>query len=164
MSGGNNTPATPLINTLVTMYVNTAIDPLTEANIKDNVWFADTNGDITDDNDNQGNVSNYTTMVTGQGNITWVGAVQDIRNNPNDYVLITDVVIKPGNPGKISISKEPSPSQGIGNNTHVSGRVTGNHNLTPFGYTIKFTVGRVDSSGNRTTSNELNIDPRIQIN
>ncbi len=151
-------PATPLTNTLITMYVNTAVT-LTEENKKDNVWFADTDGDIV--NDNGGNVSNYITDVFKNGNVTWVGAVVDIRANLSDYVLITGVVMSNGNQSKINITGMPS-TPGNGNITHVNGRVNGEPSPMPMEYTISFEVGRVDSEGNRTKQ-DLSIDPQLRI-
>lgn len=152
-------PATPLTNTLITMYVNTAVS-LTPTNIEENVWFADTDGDII--NNNGGNVENYLTEVTKNGNITWTGAVQDIRNNPSDYVVIQNVTISNGNQSKININLEPSSPAG-GNITHVNGRVTGNQSPLPFKYSIYFRVGKIDSNGVRTW-NDFKIDPRLIIN
>ena len=151
-------PATPLKNTLVTMYVNTAV-VLNTANLKENVWFADTDGDIV--NNNGGNVTNYLTKVTKNGNVTWTGAVQDILNNPSDYVLIQNIVISNGNQSKVNINLEPS-TPANGNITHVNGRITGNASTTPFEYTINFRVGKIDSNGLRTW-NDFEIDPRLII-
>jgi pSer/pThr/pTyr-binding forkhead associated (FHA) protein len=159
MSGGNNTPATPLTNTLVTMYVDTSV-ALTPTNIKDHVWFADTDGDIV--NDNGGNVSNYLTDVVKNGNVTWVGAVQDIRTYPSDYVLITNIIMSNGNESKINIDLMPS-TPGNGNKTHVNGGAIGQISPLPLEYTISFRVGRVDSNGQRTW-NDFSIDPKLRIN
>ena len=154
-------PATPLTNTLITMYVNTAVS-LTPTNIKENVWFADTDGDIV--NDHGGNVANYVTEITKNGNVTWTGAVQDIRNNPSDYVLIQNITISNGNQSKVNINLEPS-SPANGNITHVNGRVSGNPSdpLIPFKYTIYFRVGKIDSNGLRTW-NDFEIDPQLRMN
>lgn len=152
--------ATPLINTIVTLYVNTAAN-LTPSNIQANVWFADTDGDTA--NNNGGNVQNYLTEVTKNGNITWVGAVLDIRNNPSDYVTI--IGITPSNDAdgrnKLNISHEPSAPAG-GNVTHMSARVTGNASPIPFEYSIEFMVFKIDSTGKRTW-NTFTIDPKLKI-
>ena len=122
-------PVTPLINTVVTLYVNTAGD--LNSDLINNVWFADTDGDIA--NNNGGNVDNYLTDVTKNGNITWVGAVLDIRANPSDYVTITEITTEPDADGrdKLNINHEPS-TPANGNVTHMSARVTGNVSLLPF--------------------------------
>lgn len=151
-------PATPLKNTLVTMYVNTAV-VLNTTNLKENVWFADTDGDIVDNNG--GTVTNYLTEITKNGNITWTGAVQDIPNNPSDYVLIQNITISNGNQSKMNINLEPSSPAG-GNITHVNGRVNGNPSPLPFKYTINFRVGKIDSNGIRSW-NDFQIDPRLII-
>jgi hypothetical protein len=151
-------PAAPFTNTLVTLYVNTAV-PLTEENIKENVWFADSNGDTANSHGQGGTVTNYLTDIVKNGNITWVGAVQDIRTYPNFYVIIQNITIGgTGNQNKININLEPTPN----GNTHVNGRVTGNPSATPFEYTIFFRVGRVHSDGTRNW-NDFNIDPRLRI-
>jgi len=151
-------PATPLKNTLVTIYVNTDVD-LTQNNIKSKVWFADSDGDI--ENDHGGNVENYMTEVTKNGNVTWTGAVKDIQTYPNYYVLIQNIVISNGNQSKINIDLEPSSPAG-GNITHVNGRVNGNPSPLPIEYTIHFRVGKIDSNGQRTW-NDLYLDPRLKI-
>lgn len=151
--------AAPLTNTLVSMYVNTSVS-LTPTNIEQNVWFADSDGDIV--NNHGGNVANYVTDVLKNGNITWVGAVQDIRTYSGDYVLITGVVMSNGNQSKVNIDLMPS-TPANGNKTHVNGRVTGNASPLPIEYTISFRVGRVDSNGQRTW-NDFSIDPKIRIN
>ena len=152
--------ATPLINTVVTLYVNTAVN-LTPSNIQDNVWFADTDGDTA--NNNGGNVQNYLTEVTKNGNITWVGAVLDIRNNPTHYVTI--IGITPSNDAdgrnKLNISPEPSAPAG-GNVTHMSARVTGNASPIPFEYSIEFVVFKIDGNGQRSW-NTFTIDPKLKI-
>lgn len=153
-------PAPPLTNTLITIYVNTAVT-LTQNNIKDNVWFADTDGDIIDDHGTGGTVENYLTEITKNGNVTWVGAVQDIRTYPSDYVLITGIDMSNGNQNKINLSAMPS-SPANGNPTHVNGRVTGNASPLPMSYSISIKVGRIDSNGQRIT-HDLTIDPRLRI-
>ena len=152
--------ATPLTNTLITLYVNTAVS-LNSNNIKDNVWFADTDGDIADANG--ATVGNYLTEVTKNGNITWVGAVLDIRNNPSDYITITEITPVEGadGQGKLNISQEPS-NPANGNVTHMSARVTGTASPLPFEYSITFVVWKIDSNGERTW-NTFTIDPRIRI-
>lgn len=152
--------ATPLINTVVTLYVNTAAN-LTQSNIQDNVWFADTDGDI--NNNNGVTVSNYLTEVTKNGNITWVGAVLDIRSNPSHYVTIMEITPSNDADGrnKLNLSNEPSAPAG-GNITHITARVTGNASPMPFEYSITFVVGKVDSSGQRTW-NTFTIDPKLKI-
>ncbi len=152
-------PATPLTNTLITLYVNTAAN-LTQANISDNVWFADTDGDII--NDHGGNVANYLTEITKNGNITWVGAVQDITTNPSHYVVIEEITTDADGRDKLNINHEPS-APANGNVTHMSARVTGNISPLPFKYSITFVVGKIDSSGQRTW-NTYTIDPRLIIN
>lgn len=151
-------PATPLTNTLVTMYVNTAAN-LTQSNIKDNVWFADTDGDIV--NNHGGNVANYLTEITKNGNITWVGAVQDIISNPSHYVLIEEITTVADGRDKLNLSHEPS-APANGNVTHMSARVTGNASPLPFKYTITFVVGKIDSNNQRTW-NTFTIDPQLRI-
>ncbi len=151
--------ATPFINTVVTLYVNTAGDLIN--NLEENVWLADTNGDIA--NNNGGNVGNYLTEVTKNGNITWVGAVLDVRNNPSDYVTITGItpINDADGRNKLDINHEPSiPANG--NVTHMSARVTGNASPLPFEYSITFVVGKVDGNGQRTW-NTYTIDPKLKI-
>ena len=152
--------ATPLINTVVTLYVNTTGDLINH--LEENVWFADTDGDV--DNNNGGNVSNYLTDVTKNGNVTWVGAVLDIRANPSDYVTIIEITPVAGADGrnKLNISHEPS-APANGNVTHMSARVTGNASLLPFEYSVTFVVGKIDSNGERTW-NTFTIDPKLRIN
>ena len=154
-------PAPALVNTLVTLYVNTNPDGgLNQQNVIDHVWMADTDGDVVDNN--AGNVANYTTSVQKNGNITWVGAVINIRTRPSDYVLITGITLSPGNGNKINLSNEPS-SPANGNCTHVNGRVTGNATVNPFEYRINFKVVHVSDNGGRNEI-DLCIDPKIQIN
>ena len=152
--------AEPFTNTLVTMYVNTAI-PLTPGNIEENVWFADTDGDTVDSHGQGGTVENYLTDIFKNGNVTWVGAVQNIQAYPSDYVLITDVVMSNGNQNKINIDLMPSTPDN-GNKTHVNGRVRGEPSSLPMEYCISFRVGRVESNGQRTW-NDFTIDPRLRI-
>lgn len=149
-------PSTPKTNTIVTLYVNTGFPGLSQNNIRDHVWMADSNGDIVDNN--AGNVANYTTGVLSKGNITWVPAVINIRTDPSDYVLITDVVINPDSSGKVNISKEPTAN----GPTHVNGKVSGNPSSTPFEYRIYFTVSHVEN-GIRKPLQSLYIDPKIRI-
>lgn len=146
--------ATPLINTLITLYVNTAVD-LTPSNIEANVWFADSDGDT------GGTCADYTTEITKNGNVTWTGAVQDIKTYPKHYVVIEEVTISEGNQSKVRTTGEPS-SNPNGNITHVNGSVNGNPSPDPFSYTIMFNVSKIDSSGVRTW-NTFTIDPRLII-
>lgn len=144
----------PKINTLVTMYVNTEASGLSQANIEDHVWMGDSNGDI--DNNNAGKVKDYSTGALPNGNVTWVPAVINIRTAPEDYVLITDVVMSDDNDSKIKISKEPDKDYP----THVNGKISTNAtNGETFQYKIYFTVYRGTQDGLN-----LYIDPRIQIN
>ncbi|MBT8260906.1 MAG: hypothetical protein HKO92_07715 [Flavobacteriaceae bacterium] len=150
-------PATPLINTLVTLYVNTAGD--LNNDLENNVWFADTDGDVA--NNNGANVSNYLTEVTKNGNITWVGAVKDITANPTDYVTITGITPLGDLRNKLSISAEPS-NPANGNVTHVNARVTGNASTDPLEYSITFVVSKINNLGERHW-NTFTIDPKLRI-
>lgn len=154
-------PTTPLINTVVTLYVNTAGD--LNSDLKNNVWFADTDGDIA--NNNGANVGEYTTVVTKNGNITWVGAVLDIRNNPSDFVTVIGITPEDtaDGRGKLNINHEPSnPSNG--NVTHMSARVTGEASPLPFEYSITFVVWKIDSNTGQRVWNTYTIDPKLKIN
>lgn len=144
----------PKINTLVTMYVNTEFPGLSQGNIENHVWMGDSNGDV--ENNNGGNVADYSTGVLPNGNVTWVPAVINIRTAPKDYVLITNVVMGDDNDGKINISLEPDKKLP----THVNGKISNNvNNGQTFEYKIYFTVYR---DGKEDLN--LYIDPRIQIN
>jgi len=148
---------TPKENTLVTLYVNTGVPGLSQGNIVDHVWMADSNGDIVDNN--AGHVRNYITGVLSKGNVTWIPAVINIRNDPSDYVLITDVKISSGNDNKITISKMPTSKDP----NHVNGKVSGNPGGDPFEYRILFTVSHVGNDGKRKPPQHFYIDPKIQI-
>jgi hypothetical protein len=147
-------PATPLTNTLVTLYVNTSVE-LTNNNIEENVLFADSDGDT------GGNSTDYTTNITKNGNITWTGAVQDIKTNPKHYVLIEKVTLSAGGKNKLNLNDEPS-SPANGNVTHINGRVTGNISDDPFSYSITFKVSQINSNNQRTW-NIFTIDPQLRI-
>jgi len=151
-------PTPPKKNTIVTLYVNTAFPGLSQNNIEDHVWMADSNGDIV--NNNAGRIANYTTDIIKNGNVTWVPAVINIRTDPSDYVFITDVVISSSNSNKMQISPEPTSSQS-GNTTHVNGRANGDPGdiLT---YTIYFQVSHVEG-GVRQPPLALNVDPKMQM-
>lgn len=140
-------------NTLVTMYVNTRAENLSQSNIKDHVWMADSNGDTA--NNNAGNVGEYLTGAQEKGNITWIGAVYEIFKWPSDAVLITDVTFVDVKNQKIKISPEPTKVYP----THVNGKVTNlakiNDVLT---YKISFTVIR-----NGLPNLDLCLDPKIRI-
>jgi hypothetical protein len=152
--------ATPLTNTLVTLYIDTTANLSDPTVLKNSVWFADSDGDIA--NNNGGNVQNYLTDVTKNGNITWVGAVLDIKSNPSHYVTIKDITPKDADGrSKLNINHEPG-GPANANVTHVSARVTGNVNPLPFAYTITFVVGKINNLGERNW-NTYTLDPRIRI-
>lgn len=153
-------PANPLTNTLVTLYVNTDPDGgLTQPNVIDHVWMADTDGDVADNN--AGHVANYTTNVLKNGNITWVGAVINIRTRPSDYVLITGIEVSTGNTAKLRLTDEPA-TPANGNPTYINGRVIGNPSATAFEYRINFKVVHIDDQGVRHES-DFFVDPKIRI-
>jgi len=147
--------AEPLKNTLVTLYVNTAVE-LTQSNIEDNVLFADSDGDS-----DASSCADYTTEITKNGNVTWTGAVQDIRTYPKHYVLIQEVTMSEGNQSKVITSGKPSnnPNDNI---THVNGSVNGNISPDPFSYSITLRVSQIGDDNQRTW-NTFTIDPRLKI-
>lgn len=143
----------PKINTLVTMYVNTEFSGLSQKNIEDHVWMGDSNGDVADNNG--GKVKDYVTGVLSNGNVTWIPAVINIKTAPEDYVLITNVVMSDDNERKIIISTEPTKDYP----THVNGKISKNVTTDQkFEYRIHFTVYRGVQKGL-----ELYIDPQIRI-
>lgn len=147
--------ANPLTNTLVTLYVDTSAE-LTQENIEDHVWFADSDGD-----NSGGSCQDYTTDLTKNGNVTWTGAVQDIKTYPEHYVIIQEIRLGSSDQNKLNLSSEPS-TPANGNVTHVNGRVTGNVSNDPFSYTIQFNVSKIDSNNQRIQSN-FTIDPQLRI-
>lgn len=140
-------------NTLVTMYVNTRAENLSQSNIKDHVWMADSNGDTA--NNNAGKVGDYVTGAQQKGNITWIAAVYEIYTAPSDAVLITDITFYDDTDQKITISPEPTKTYP----THVNGKITKLAKIhEELGYKIFFTVIR-DGLPNL----DLYLDPKIRI-
>lgn len=149
----SNKPRPTKSNTLVTMYVDTAVKNLSQSNIEKHVWMADSNGDIS--NNNAGKVANYVSGAQRKGNITWVAAVYNISKTPSDAVLITNVELKNGPSQKIKIRLEPTKK----NPTHVNGKITTSATVgEELSYTIFFTVIR-----DGQPDLHLNIDPKIRV-
>lgn len=79
---------------IVTLYVDTAritsiVNP-TPDQVKDCIYFADNQLDV-----DPADKSNFTSMLSGNSQLSWVGAVLNMTPNLEDYVLINDVTFKP---------------------------------------------------------------------
>ena len=149
----SNKPRPTKSNTLVTMYVDTTVKNLSQINIEQHVWMADSNGDIS--NNNAGKVKNYVSGAQRKGNITWVAAVYNISKAPSDTVLITNVTLKNDPSQKVKISLEPTKNYP----THINGKITKSAKVgDEFSYTIFFTVIR-----DGQTDLHLFIDPKIRV-
>ena len=159
MSGIRNNPRP---NTLIIMYVDT--NGLTQENILDHIWMADTSGDTA--NDSGGRISNYESKVQKGGNITWVGVVLNPITAPGVYVIITDIRNPDGTPISNNIfanlKHQPSQTPGAGG-THMNAKVASNPPTNdPIQYRIYFHVHTIDEHG-VDSSQPFNVDPVLRI-
>ena len=113
---------------------------------------------------------NFETDLKNNSQIAWVGAVQDIENNRNDYVLISDIVIVPSQDGIGIIKGNPLPGDRPGRGfqpssgrTHIDGIVRqnpppgGNGSVTE--YKLVFTVCH-----GQNVKDGYQIDPKLKMN
>ncbi len=141
---------------IVTLYVDTAritsiVNP-TPDQVKDCIYFADNQLDV-----DPADKSNFTSMLSGNSQLSWVGAVLNMTPNLEDYVLINDVTFK-ANQNNIGIQLRPKPN-GSGN-THIDGYIPGNGNKnsgTESFYTLSFSVCR------GSQFYDYSIDPQLKM-
>jgi hypothetical protein len=132
-------PATT--DALIMLYVDTEsiieLDPTDKSQdnldaIADCCFISSNNTDSASTPEEPGSPSsrrNFTTDLYSNSQIAWVGAVQNIIDNPNDYVLISDI-IPTTDDIKIKIGPK-QPNSGNGNpgsgDTHIDGIVKSSH-------------------------------------
>ncbi|SEL92703.1 hypothetical protein SAMN04488008_10727 [Maribacter orientalis] len=100
--------------------------------------------------------SDFITDVHSDSQIAWVGAVMDIANNNDHYVLVSNIVLKEDQIG-INV-RNPLAGPGAGR-THMGGNVNNGAKSGITTYTINFSVG----SGT-TIIGDYSIDPKLKMN
>jgi hypothetical protein len=139
---------------IIVLYVNTAniinYNNSQTTEVKNCVYLGDNQGDI-----DPADKSNFTTYLSGNSQIAWVGAVQNITPGLTDYVLISSITFKTDQ-NNIGITLRPK--QNGSGDTHIDGFFTGNKTSGTFtNYTINFSVFR---GGQEYT---YSIDPQLKM-
>lgn len=138
----------PTNDTLITMTIDT--DEIMAATTQEAVMaaarFTDNRRQSTDEG------PNHQTMLVKNNFVTWVGAVQDVKDHPLDKVLIYDVT----GAGNAWQRKEASSGPG---QTHVDGKSKGS-GAAPEDYTIVFWVW----NNNLGLGKAFQIDPKLGVN
>jgi len=162
-------PATT--DALILLYVDTANIPKpapsdpADNSILEHVFLASNNTDPNTPPESPSAPSGKTTFKTdlkSNSQIAWVGAVQDISNQQNDYVLINSITLNNDNIGIILRDKfgGKNPNQAGSGDTHIDGIVR--NNPGPAGsettYTINFSVCH-----NGTVTDGYQIDPKMRM-
>jgi len=99
----------------------------------------------------------FITDVKSNSLISWVGAVQDIVHNRNDYVLIKNIELVSDGIG-IQVKNDVNQrSQGSGD-THIDGKVLPTARKGSTTYKISFSVGR-----GTEIIGDYSIDPQLKM-
>ncbi len=145
-------------DTIITLNVDT-VGVATDSgspgfNIDNYVIFSDSNSDV----ESSGDPADYVTSVDKGAEVTWIGAVQDITNNPQDYVIVTAITKKPG-----ANNKDILTGNGTGT-THVDGMAKGSFVSGQEEYTVSFTMVHVTNDQAPGLAWTGTIDPKLQMN
>ena len=165
-------PATT--DALIILYVDTVNIPVpapsgsSDPSVLDHVFIASNHTDSASPPQSPttpGGKTTFKTDLKSNSQIAWVGAVQDIMNHKDDYVLISGISIQPSQDGIGIVTGDGQP---VGNNhpgsgyTHVDGMLR--KNPPPGGpgcetiYTIHFSVCH-----NGVVTDGYQIDPKMRM-
>lgn len=141
-------------DTIITLYVDTAKIITYSANCKKkkNMKKIDDCILLGDNHNDPAGGIDFTSKISKKSKLAWVGAVMNISENQEDFVIIKKIILK----SKKSIIKLNPPKQGAGT-THIDGSVASPKSGTEEEYRIKFLVS---SYGTEKT---FCIDPKIKM-